>query len=155
MLAAVLPSRTSEGRYCYDVLCRICDALLVRAEARGAVTADARRCFVVPAYPRSAEELRAPFTTGRLGLRIESLELRALRCPYLAPDSLASVEGRLAFARRYTDSVWAWGGPMIDRLLSDPAERARFREDLVGALAENAEELVEDYFVATLVAHRL
>lgn len=89
---------------------------------------------VVPVWPRTLGEFRAPFDAGGgrfAGLELESAELFRLDNPYWHNDPAV-------FAREYVQSVAAWGGPLLLRAFAHEGE-----ERAAGLLAEFLTELEE------------
>ena len=112
---------------------------------------------VVPVWMRTLDEIRAPLEAGGgyvAGLELESLELFRIDNPYWDDDPAV-------FARRYVQSVTAWGGPLLLRAFArEGADRA---PGLVAAFLIELEERVSsapdryrcDYIEALLVCRKI
>lgn len=148
------PAISEEGRYTYDVLMEVLDRLLAAREARGTIPSGFRQMFTFPARPRTEKELCKAFEELS-AMKLEWLNLQWMANPYMRAGELASNEGRLDFAKRYVASIFAWAGPMIEAAVPTHDELLLFRAELEAALADQADQLHHDYYIATLVARRI
>lgn len=153
-LIATLAGTMPDGSDHYTVLFETLDRMLAERERRGVVSAATRRAFVLPAISRTAEEVGAGFAKLKSQLHLRRLEAHSLRCPFYDAASIATREGRLAFAHQYTANVYGWARRMIEGALDDAEERASFRDELTASIAARAEELEYDWPVMVVVAVR-
>lgn len=73
-LVIVLPAAYEDGSHPFTAFFECADSVLSDMAASGGITAAERRRMVIPGYPRSPEEVRAPFAAGGTfaGLALES-----------------------------------------------------------------------------------
>ena len=153
-LIATLAGTMPDGSDHYTVLFETLDRMLAERERRGVVSAATRRAFVLPAISRTAEDVGAGFAKLKSQLHLRRLEACSLRCPFYDAASIATREGRLAFAHQYTSNVYGWARRMIESALDNAEERISFRDELTTSIAARAEELEYDWPVMVVVAVR-
>ncbi len=124
-----------------------------RAERIGSATVAAA---VVPVWPRTLDEFRAPFQAGGgrfAGLELESAELFRLDNPYWHDDPAV-------FAREYVQSVAAWGGPLLLRAFAHEGEAraagllAEFLGELRECVADAPDRYRWDYVEALIICRK-
>ena len=94
------------------------DRILAEWCSEGRIGAGTVAAVVVPVWMRTVEEIRAPFEArgGQIdGLELESAELFRHDNPYWDDDPAL-------FARAYTQSVTAWGAPLLLRAFAREGE---------------------------------
>jgi hypothetical protein len=124
-----------------------------RAGRIGSATVEAA---VVPVWPRTLDEFRAPFETGGgrfADLELESAELFRLDNPYWHDDPAV-------FAREYVQSVAAWGGPLLLRAFAHEGEGraagllAEFLGELEDCVAHAPDRYRWDYVEALIICRK-
>jgi hypothetical protein len=122
----------------------------------GRIAADTAAAVVVPVWMRTLEEISAPFEAGGgrvAGLELESAELFRLENPYWDDDPRV-------FARRYVQSITAWGRPLLLRAFGregeDRAHRllADFLAELEAIVVRDTGRYRRDYIEALIVCRK-
>ena len=122
----------------------------------GRIGAGTVAAVVVPVWMRTLEEIRAPFEArgGQIdGLELESAELFRHDNPYWDDDPAV-------FARAYTQSVTAWGRPLLLRAFAREGEDrapgllADFLAQLEERVAEEPDRYQRDYVEALVICRK-
>ena len=140
----------------YREIARDMNRLLADWCSAGRIGAATAAAVVVPVWMRTLEEIRAPFEAGGghvAGLELESAELFHLDNPYWHDDPAV-------FARRYVQSVSAWGRPLLLRAFArEGVDRAHgllagFLRELRERVAEAPERYRWDYVEALVICRK-